>query len=307
MKLRNVVGGVVAGTGLLAAANAVLSRRTPPLEPALSGEQHTYRWRGMDVHYTEAGDEDDPNLLLLHGVNAAASNGEFREVFDELAEDYHVIAPDLPGFGMSDRPPLRYSAALYEDFIGEFVAEFDDPAVVASSLTASYLIAADPDVSRLILVCPSERGGPEPKEWLRELIRAPVIGEAVFNLIGSKPSIRYFNADHGYADPSRVSDEWIDYEWRTAHQQNARFAPASFISGYLNEDIDLETELADVDVPVTLVWGRDSDLVPLKRGRELAEAADCKLVVFDDTKLLPHVEFPEQFLSTVREDVGIPA
>ncbi|QIB73445.1 alpha/beta hydrolase [Halogeometricum borinquense] len=307
MKLRNVVGGVVAGTGLLAAANAVLSRRTPPLEPALSGEQHTYRWRGMDVHYTEAGDEDDPNLLLLHGVNAAASNGEFREVFDELAEDYHVIAPDLPGFGMSDRPPLRYSATLYEDFIGEFVAEFDDPAVVASSLTASYLIAADPDVSRLILVCPSERGGPEPKEWLRELIRAPVIGEAVFNLIGSKPSIRYFNADHGYADPSRVSDEWIDYEWRTAHQQNARFAPASFISGYLNEDIDLETELADVDAPVTLVWGRDSDLVPLKRGRELAEAADCKLVVFDDTKLLPHVEFPEQFLSTVREDVGIPA
>jgi pimeloyl-ACP methyl ester carboxylesterase len=71
--------------------------------------------------------------------------------------------------------------------------------------------------------------------------------------------------------------------------------------------VDLETALADVDVPVTLVWGRDSDLVPLKRGRELAEAADCRLVVFDDAKLLPHVEFPEQFLETVREDVGVPA
>jgi pimeloyl-ACP methyl ester carboxylesterase len=307
MKLRNVVGGVVAGAGLLAAANAALSRRAPPLEPALSGDQRTYRWRGIDVRYAEAGDEDDPDLLLLHGINAAGSNGEFREVFDELAEDYHVVAPDLPGFGTSDRPQLRYSAALYEDFVGDFVSEFDDPAVVASSLTAAYLVGADPDVSRMILVCPTERGGPEPKQWLRELIRAPLVGEAVFNLLGSKASIRYFNADHGYADPSRVSEAWTDYEWRTAHQQNARFAPASFISGYLNSEVDLETALADVDVPVTLVWGRDSDLVPLKRGRELAEAADCRLVVFDDAKLLPHVEFPEQFLETVREDVGVPA
>ena len=307
MKLRNAVGGVVAGAGLLAATNAALSRRAPPLEPALSGDQRTYRWRGIDVRYAEAGDEDDPDLLLLHGINAAGSNGEFREVFDELAEDYHVVAPDLPGFGTSDRPQLRYSAALYEDFVGDFVSEFDDPAVVASSLTAAYLVGADPDVSRMILVCPTERGGPEPKQWLRELIRAPLVGEAVFNLLGSKPSIRYFNADHGYADPSRVSEEWTDYEWRTAHQQNARFAPASFISGYLNSEVDLETALADVDVPVTLVWGRDSDLVPLKRGRELAEAADCRLVVFDDAKLLPHVEFPEQFLETVREDVGVPA
>ena len=307
MKLRNAVGGVVAGAGLLAATNAALSRRAPPLEPALSGDQRTYRWRGIDVRYAEAGDEDDPDLLLLHGINAAGSNGEFREVFDELAEDYHVVAPDLPGFGTSDRPQLRYSAALYEDFVGDFVSEFDDPAVVASSLTAAYLVGADPDVSRMILVCPTERGGPEPKQWLRELIRAPLVGEAVFNLLGSKPSIRYFNADHGYADPNRVSEAWTDYEWRTAHQQNARFAPASFISGYLNSEVDLETALADVDVPVTLVWGRDSDLVPLKRGRELAEAADCRLVVFDDAKLLPHVEFPEQFLETVREDVGVPA
>jgi pimeloyl-ACP methyl ester carboxylesterase len=307
MKLRNVVGSVVAGAGLLAATNAALSRRAPPLEPALSGDQRTYRWRGIDVRYAEAGDEDDPDLLLLHGINAAGSNGEFREVFDELAEDYHVVAPDLPGFGTSDRPQLRYSAALYEDFVGDFVSEFDDPAVVASSLTAAYLVGADPDVSRMILVCPTERGGPDPKQWLRELIRAPLVGEAVFNLLGSKPSIRYFNADHGYADSTRVSEEWTDYEWRTAHQENARFAPASFVSGYLNSEVDLESALADVDVPVTLVWGRDSDLVPLKRGRELAEAADCRLVVFDDAKLLPHVEFPEQFLETVRADVGVPA
>ncbi|KAB1192117.1 alpha/beta fold hydrolase [Haloferax sp. MBLA0076] len=305
MKFRRAIGLAAAGVGLAAAANAALSNRVGPLEPPLSGDQRTYRWRGMDVSYVEAGDADAPTLVLLHGINAAGSSGEFREVFDELAEDHHVVAPDLPGFGLSDRPELYYSPALYEDFVGDFLAEYDDPAVVASSLTSAYTAAAasrdDVSVSRLVLVCPTARGGPEPKEWLRELVRAPVVGEALFNVVASRPSIQYFNDDHGYYDASNASDDWEDYEWRTAHQPGARFAPASFISGYLNSDIDLAAALSDLGVPTTLVWGRESDITPLKDGRELAEAADCTLVVFDDAMLLPHVEFPNAFVEAVRD------
>ncbi|KAB1196940.1 MULTISPECIES: alpha/beta fold hydrolase [Haloferax] len=303
MKLRRAIGLAAAGVGLTAAANAALSNRVGPLEPPLSGTQQTYRWRGIDVSYVEAGDEDAPTLVFFHGINAAGSSGEFREVFSELAEDYHVVAPDLPGFGLSDRPALYYSPALYEDFVGDFLATYDDPAVVASSLTSAYTVAAasrdDVSLSGLVLICPTARGGPEPKEWLRELVRAPVVGEALFNLVASRPSIQYFNDDHGYYDQSKASDEWEDYEWRTAHQENARFAPASFISGYLNSDIDLASALSELDVPTTLVWGRESDITPLKDGRELAEAADCTLVVFDDAMLLPHVEFPNAFVETV--------
>lgn len=305
MNLRRAIGLAVAGIGLTAAANATLSNRSGPLEPPLSGTPQTYRWRGMDVSYVEAGDEDAPTLVLLHGINAAGSSGEFRKVFSELAEEYHVVAPDLPGFGLSDRPPLYYSPALYEDFVGDFLAQYDDPAVVASSLTAAYTVAAaardDVSVSRFVLICPTERGGPEPNEWLRELVRAPVVGEALFNLIASRPSISYFNDDHGYYDPSKAGDDWEAYEWRTAHQENARFAPASFISGYLNSDIDLGESLSDLDIPTTLVWGRESDITPLKDGRKLAETADCTLVVFDDAMVLPHVEYPNAFVETVRD------
>ncbi|MFC6826309.1 alpha/beta fold hydrolase [Halopelagius fulvigenes] len=309
MRLRNAVGAVAVGVGIAAATNRVLSRRTPSLDPALSGDQRTFRWRGIDVHYTEAGDEEAQDLVLLHGINAAASSGEFREVFDALAEDYHVVAPDLPGFGMSDRPPLRYSAALYEDFAGDFLAAFDDPAVVASSLTSAYVaaVADETDISQLTLVCPTTRGGPEPTETVRELLRVPVVGEALFNLLGSKPAIRYFNADHGYYDLSKASEEWMEYEWRTAHQPNARFAPASFVSGYLNSEVDLTEALSELDATTTLVWGREAEITPLRDGRVLASKADAKLVVFDDTKLLPHVEFPDQFVRTVREDLAVPA
>ncbi len=303
MNLRSVAGGLAAGIGATALANAALRGQAPPLSPALDGTQRTFEWNDIDVQYAEAGDPDDPDLALLPGINAAGSNGEFREVFDDLAADYHVVSPDLPGFGMSERPPLRYSASLYTEFVRDFLAALDAPAVVASSITAAYLLDAadDLELSSVVLICPTERGGPDRNLLVRELLRSPVVGEALFNLLTSKPSIRYFNADHGYYDTDRVSDEWIDYEWRTAHQPNARYAPASFISGFLNADVDLETRLRDVDAPVTLLWGREADITPLRRGRTLAEAADCRLVVVDDAKLLPHVEFPEQVLGALDE------
>ncbi|MDZ5812472.1 alpha/beta hydrolase [Halorubrum sp. AD140] len=307
MKLRNLVGTALLGVGALAALNTGL-RYEGELEPPLDGDDGVFHWRGMDVAYVEAGDPDDPDLVLLHGVNAAGSAGEWRAVFDDLAADYHVVAPDLPGYGRSDRPPLRYSAALYEDFVRDFLAEFDEPAVVASSLSAAYAAAAagdaGVDVSGFVAVCPTSVAGPSPpKSWLRELIRSPLVGDGLFNVIASKPSIRYFNADHGYDDPTAPSEEWIDYEWRTTHVENARFAPASFVSGYLNSDVDLAAALADLDVPPTLVWGREAEVSPLSDGRDLADASGSRLVVFDRARLLPHVEHPERFVETVRESL----
>jgi len=311
MSLRKLVGAIGLGAAGIALINRRLRTQAETLSAALDGTQETYRWRGLDVAYTEAGDPENPDLVLLHGINAAASSGEFRAVFEELAETYHVIAPDLPGFGRSDRPPLRYSATLYEQFVADFLADFEQPAIIASSLTAGYTLSAltddatEIDPRDLILLCPTAIAGPEPpKQWLRELIRLPLVGEGLFNLIASQPSIRYFNADHGYYDPTNVTDDWQAYEWQTAHQPNARFAPASFISGYLNTDTDLTAAIKRLAVPTTIVWGREAEITPLKDGRQLASDSDATLVVFDESMLLPHVEFPEQFFEVVDEQLA---
>lgn len=309
MNLRRTLSYATLGIGAAAVTNAALRRDAGDLPPALDGMQRTYRWRGMNVAYTEAGDPDDPNLVLLHGLNAAASSGEWRAVFDELAEEYHVIAPDLPGYGRSDRPPVRYSAALYEAFVESFLGEFGDgadgegPAVLASSLSASYAVAAarHVPVSRFVLVCPTTSTGPGGGTWVRELVRAPLVGEALFNVVTSEPAIEYFNADHGYADPDGPDEEWAEYEWQTAHQENARFAPAAFLAGDLDSELDLAGTLADLDVPTTIVWGRETDLTPVEQGEELARAAGAELLVFDRAKLLPHVERADAFLDYLLE------
>ena len=305
MKLRRALSYAGLGIGAAAATDAVLRSKAGDLPPALDGLQRTYRWRGMDVAYTEAGNADDPDLVLLHGLNAAASSGEWRAVFDALSENYHVVAPDLPGYGRSDRPPVRYSAAFYEEFVTDFLAEFADDGdltVLASSLTAAYAVTAAEtvDVSRFVLVCPTTTAGPPgQKQWVRELVRLPLVGQTLFNLVTSKPAIEYFNADHGYADPDGADEEWTEYEWQTAHQENARFAPAAFLAGDLNSQLDLGSALAGLDTETTLVWGRETELTPVASGTTLAETAGVELIVFDRAKLLPHVERADAFLDYV--------
>jgi pimeloyl-ACP methyl ester carboxylesterase len=58
---------------------------------------------GLKVFYREAGASDAPTLLLLHGFPSASHM--FRELIPLLANRFHLVAPDLPGFGKSDMPP----------------------------------------------------------------------------------------------------------------------------------------------------------------------------------------------------------
>jgi len=308
MKLRTALLGAAGTVGATVLANRGLRSRAAEFEPFLDGEQGTYRWRGFDVGYTEMGDPEDPDVVLLHGINAAASSHEFHRIAEPLSEDHHVIAPDLPGFGHSDRPPLLYSALLYETFVADAIADLadGDPLVVASSLTGAYTATAarEVGVERLVLVCPSDSTGGGRRVWLRGLLRTPVLGETAFNLTVSKGAIRYFNADHGYYSTDALPDEVVEYEWQTAHQPGARFAPASFVAGFLDPEEAVEDALAALDSPVTLVWGRNSELSPLAEGRAIAEVGDTDLVVFDRAKLLPHAEHPEAFLEVVRGEAA---
>lgn len=57
---------------------------------------------GLNIFYRESGDATKPTLLLLHGY--PTSSHMFRNLIPIISKDYHVIAPDLPGFGFSDAP-----------------------------------------------------------------------------------------------------------------------------------------------------------------------------------------------------------
>lgn len=74
-------------------------------ESPFATQMKTMEIDGLTIAYREAGDPKDPTVLLLHGF--PTSSHMFRELIPELADDYHVIAPDYPGFGASDMPPAE--------------------------------------------------------------------------------------------------------------------------------------------------------------------------------------------------------
>ena len=59
---------------------------------------------GVDIFYREAGPTEKPTILLLHGY--PTSSHMFRHLIVDLSDDYHVLAPDYPGFGESEQPPM---------------------------------------------------------------------------------------------------------------------------------------------------------------------------------------------------------
>lgn len=82
----------------------------------------TMRVAGLDIFYREAGEHGAPVLVLLHGF--PSSSHMFRNLLPVLADRYHVIAPDLPGFGLSEMPPssdFNYGFAKFADVIGGFL------------------------------------------------------------------------------------------------------------------------------------------------------------------------------------------
>jgi pimeloyl-ACP methyl ester carboxylesterase len=85
---------------------------------------HTATVAGFKIFYREAGDPQAPVVLLLHGF--PTSGHMFRNLIPQLADNYHVIAPDLPGFGFSDAPDNRsfqYTFDHVAGVMGDFVEQ----------------------------------------------------------------------------------------------------------------------------------------------------------------------------------------
>src|SRR5579862_701959 len=78
---------------------------------------------GLSIFYREAGPKNAPNILLLHGL--PSSSRMFEPLLVRLSDQYHMIAPDYPGFGHSDAPdPKRFAYTF--DHIASVIDQFTE-------------------------------------------------------------------------------------------------------------------------------------------------------------------------------------
>jgi pimeloyl-ACP methyl ester carboxylesterase len=303
--VKKLVRPLLAGAGLtgaIAATNRALSNAPLPTN-ALGGTRLAWRWRGHEIFATGAG--SGPLVILVHGLHAGASSYEFRRIFPLLARRHRVVAFDLLGCGLSDKPNVAYDTELFVEQISDAIEMFagGPAALVASSLGATFAIRAatrvGEKIERLAAICPAGLGGTLGRAQspagtaLTALMRTPLLGEAAFNALASRASIRAFLAKQAYADRASVTRDVVDHYYAVTHQPGARYVTAAFVGGALNADA--ARDLPFLPVPLLVLWGEKAPaLCPRSTADEfLRLAPEARLVTFAQSGLLPHEEEPE--------------
>ena len=316
-RVRNLLKGLLAGgagVATLAAVNARIAREAPePEVGALGGEAGAYDWNYGRIFYRFAGSPEASPLLFVHGVGAGARAFMWRRNFEPLSEGFRTYAPDLLGFGYSDKPAgVPYSADLYVALLTDFLREVVGarPAhVVASSLGAAFAIrtaAEHPElVASLTLISPTGIGRlnspPDlPGAAFYGLLHSPVLGTSFYNAMTSERSISDYARNQLFYDKRFATPRLVAHYYAISHQPGAQHAISAFLSGYLNTDI--RAPFSQLRQAVTLVWGAQDRINPVEYARPLLEANPrAALEIFDCARAMPQEEHAERFNSLVRE------
>ena len=252
-----------------------------------------------------------PPLVLVHSINAVSSAAEMRPLFDRYRETRTVFAPDLPGFGRSERGRHHYSPRVMTDALQALAEQVQGRCgpgpidALAASLGCEFLARAAaerPTVwGRLALVSPTGlrgtrvlRGPPGStlgKPWLRALLGARPWSRALYRRLTTPSVIRYFlQRTWG----SKAIDETLwAYDVLTARQPGARFAPFDFISGALFSR-DIHTVYEAVSQPVWMSHGIRGDFTDFRGKALVHDRGNWRMTAFS-TGALPYFEQPAEF------------
>jgi pimeloyl-ACP methyl ester carboxylesterase len=99
-------------TLLILSSHVLAQSKEPPMPHAITYK--TIKIDGLNIFYREAGNKNAPTLLLLHGL--PSSSRMFQPLLTRLADQFHMIAPDYPGFGHSDWPDAKTFAYTFDHF-----------------------------------------------------------------------------------------------------------------------------------------------------------------------------------------------
>lgn len=273
---------------------------TQPTTVSTSSDSHvhyrTVEINGLKLFYREAGPADAPVVLLLHGF--PASSFMYRDLIENLAGRFHVIAPDYPGFGYSDAPSTQEFSYTFDhlaDIMEQFTARLglEKYALYMQDFGGPVgfrLASRHPErVASLIVQNANayEEGLPD-SFWTpaRTLWRDP--SQANFDKIreaAMSDKALEWNYIHGVKDPSRVNpDSWM--------------LQRALVNRPGNKDImlallyDYRTNLARYvrwheyfrkhRPPMLIVWGKNDAIFPAEGARAyLRDLPNAELHLLD--------------------------
>ena len=231
---------------------------------------------GLDIFYREAGDRSKPTILLLHGF--PTSSFMFRNLIPQLADNFHVVAPDYPGFGQSSAPGVKQFNYTFDNLasvIGKFtlavgVKRYAIYVQDYGSPVGFRLAVKNPEKISAII----EQNGNAYLEGLSEAAAPlrlygetldPKIGETLRGFL--EPETTKFQYTHGAKNLNRVSpDTWTHDQALLDRPGNAdiQFALFADYSSNVKAYPVWHEYLRKYQPPMLVVWGKNDPFFTLE-------------------------------------------
>jgi pimeloyl-ACP methyl ester carboxylesterase len=238
---------------------------------------------GLRIRALRAG-HGDTTLLFLHGFGESLL--AWRLVLDRFQRHYRILAIDLPGFGLSSKPPGRYDYSTYERWLGDLLMrETSGPVVVVGhsmggELAAGLALEHPERVVAAVLITPAGAG------------ISPLISDTTGI---ASPAMTWVASAVSYVLPAHDS-AWL-YETREAlDYQPTTDSLTSLAARRILEQFDfaaLRDSYHDLKQPVLLIWGRQDPTIPYEIGERIATALPCRKFVPLFALHRPHQTHPD--------------
>lgn len=271
------------------------------IQPSVS----RFEYRGISIHYEDQG-RGQP-LILLHGYGA--STYSWRHILPYFSKTYRVIAIDLKGFGLSDKPTDgNYTVSEQSRMVYEFIRvhRLENVILAGNSLGGAvalltYLMQSDQGthpVSKLILIDTASYKQDFP--LFISMLTVPVINELLLGLTSSNFKSRMI-LKKAFFDPSKITEEMVTAYGANLSLPGASRALIQTAKQMLPSNLDeIAERYRSIDVPVLLIWGENDEIIPLEIGRKLAgNIRNSKLVVVPSCGHVPQEECPSQAIKAM--------
>lgn len=243
---------------------------------------------GINICYRVEG-EGEP-LLLLHGM--ACSHGAWDKTITQASRFFTVYAPDLPGFGGSEKPVAEYGLPFYVDFLAKFLDALGIARCALAGMSMGGEIVAafaaqNPErVVRLAMIDPK---GFSP--LIRGLRTISVLGSPLYVFMFNNREIlkRYFKSL--FFDTRMLKEELVEQEWarlKDPAYRNSLSRNAKYLS---TVDPGLPKTLEAITARTLIIWGREDAILPLEDAyRFKGSIANSEVVVLERCGHAPVLE-----------------
>lgn len=229
---------------------------------------------GQTIFYREAGDKEKPTILLLHGF--PTSSHMFRNVIPALADKFHLVAPDYPGFGYSSMPPVDtfeytfdHLAEIMDKFVTQIGLERYSLYVMDYGAPVGYRIAVKhPEIIEALIV----QNGNAYDEGLGEFwepLRAYWSDPTEKNKNALKKFLTLeatkWQYTHGVKDENAISpDNWIHDQMLLDRPGNNEIQLQLFYDYKSNPPLypQWQEYFRKYQPPTLVVWGRNDIIFP---------------------------------------------